>query len=261
VTNLTTYIKNFVKYKDLLFELVLRDLKVKYRRSFLGFLWSLLNPLLMMAVLTVVFSNIFRFDIPNFPIYLLTGSIIFSFFSEATTVAMGSVIGSGSLIKKVYIPKYIFPTARVISAFVNLSFSLVAILIMIIITHVKVTFVTLMFPIPLIYVFVFSLGVGLILSSVSVFFRDMTHLYGILLTALSYFTPIFYPISIIPKEFRGIVYCNPLYYYVECFRQVVLYGKVPSVQLQMTCISIGIVTLILGMFVFYKNQDKFILYI
>lgn len=139
------YFDNFWKYKGLLKEFVVRDLKIKYRRSVLGYLWSLLNPLLMMIVMTAVFSSIFRFDIPNFPIYLLSGQIIFNFFSEATTVAMSSIIGSGGLIKKVYVPKYIFPLSRVISSFVTLLFSLVAIIIVVIATNVKLTPLVLLF--------------------------------------------------------------------------------------------------------------------
>lgn len=250
-----------MKYRNLLRELVLRDIKVKYRRSFLGMLWSLLNPLLMMIVITIVFSTLFRFDIKNFPIYLLTGQIIFSFFSESTTMAMSSIISNGPLIRKVYIPKYIFPISKVLSLFVNLLFSLIAVVVMIIITDVKITWAILLFPIPLIYVLMFSIGISLILSAMSVFFRDMFHLYGVILTAWSYLTPIFYPVKIIPDKYRFFVNYNPMYYIIECFRDIVLYGRIPSLKLNLMAVFCCTITLVLGIFVFYKKQDKFILYI
>ncbi|MEW9699984.1 ABC transporter permease [Paenibacillus sp. SI8] len=254
------YIKNFMRYTHLLKELVARDLKVKYRRSILGYLWSLLNPFLMMIVLTLVFSNLFKFDIPNYPIYLLTGQLMFSFFSEATSAAMSSVFSNASLLKKVYIPKYIFPLSKVCSSLINLLFSLGAIVIMLFITEVKVTATVFLFPLPILYLFLFSLGLGMILSVLAVFFRDMLHIYGILLTAWMYFTPIFYPVSIIPDYLKGVIDYNPLYYYVEYFREIILYGTLPTIQLNLICCLIGVITLIAGMFIFYKNQNKFIYY-
>ena len=261
MNNLKIYIQNFLKYRNLLRELVVRDIKVKYRRSFLGILWSLLNPLLMMIIITIVFSSLFRFDIANFPIYLLTGQIMFNFFSEATNMAMFSIIGNGSLIKKVYIPKYIFPLSKVLSSFVSLLFSLIAIVIMIIITKVKITWTVLFFPLPLLYVLIFSIGIGMILSAMSVFFRDIFHLYGVILTAWNYLTPIFYPAKIIPNKYKFFIEYNPLYYMIECFRDIILYGKLPSLQFNLICIMSCTLSLIIGTYVFYKNQDKYILYI
>ncbi|MEG2174395.1 MAG: ABC transporter permease, partial [Oscillospiraceae bacterium] len=132
-------LQKWMKYRTLLQRLVQRDLKVKYRRSILGYLWSLLNPLLMMVVMSVVFSFMFRFDIPNYPIYLITGQIMFTFFSESTTMAMNSIIGNAALMKKVYVPKYIFPVSRVLSCFVTLLFSLVAVVIVMVVTQTPVT--------------------------------------------------------------------------------------------------------------------------
>ncbi len=255
------YIQNFLKYRYLLKELVVKDVKLKYRRSFLGIIWSILNPLLMMIVLSIVFSTVFKRNIPNFTVYLLTGRVLFEFFSQATNSSMRAVISNSSLIKKVYIPKYIFPLASCLSSFVNLLFSLVAIIIMLVITKVKITWSIILFPLPLIYVLLFSTGVGMILSAYGVFFRDIVHLYGVLLTALMYFTPLFYPVDIIPPKYQFIIKLNPLYYNIECFRQIVLYGVSPSLQLHLTCFFIGIITLLVGMFLFYRKQDKFILYL
>ncbi|MEK5490580.1 ABC transporter permease [Paenibacillus sp. FSL R7-0297] len=255
------YFNNFWKYKGLLKEFVVRDLKIKYRRSVLGYLWSLLNPLLMMIVMTAVFSSIFKFDIPNFPIYLLSGQILFNFFSEATTVAMSSIIGSGGLIKKVYVPKYIFPLSRVISSFVTLLFSLVAIIIVVIATNVKLTPHVLLFPLPLIYIFIFATGIGLIMSVLAVYFRDMLHLYSVLLSVWMYLTPIIYPISIVPDYVKGIIYANPMYYFVESFRDLILYNQLPSTQTNLMCIVFSLSAFLIGLLVFYKNQNKFVLHI
>ena len=169
--------QHFLQYKPLLKELVSRDLKVKYRRSFLGYVWSLLNPLLMMCVMTLVFSYMFRFDIPNYPLYLITGQTLWSFFNESTNMSMYSVLQNGALIKKVYIPKFIFPISRVLSSFVTMSFSLAAILIVMVFTKAPFCWTILLFPIPLFFLLLFAMGIGMVLSALSVYFRDITHLY------------------------------------------------------------------------------------
>lgn len=261
VNHLFGIIKTFLKYRGLISQLVERDLKVKYRRSVLGYLWSLLNPLFMMLVITTVFSTIFRFQIPHFPVYLLTGSILFNFFSEASSSAMGSIVSGGALIKKVYIPKYIFPLSRSFSSFVQLLFSLAAILIVLVIERVTVTWAILLFPLPLLYTLIFSIGAGLFLSVCMVFFRDTVHLYGVVLTAWSYLTPIFYPEEILPQALRTLLKLNPLHHFIAMFRQVVLYGQLPTLKENLICLCISLFTLIVGIVFFRKHQDKFILYI
>ncbi|WP_253187082.1 ABC transporter permease [Paenibacillus sp. GP183] len=242
-------------------EFVIRDLKIKYRRSFLGYLWSLLNPLLMMIVLSAVFSNIFKFDIPNFPVYLLSGQIIFNFFSEATSMSMSSILSGGALIRKVYIPKYMFPISRVLSSFITLVFSLIALLIVIVVTGVKVSPIILLFPLPLFYILIFSIGIGLILSVLAVYFRDMLHLYSVLLSAWMYLTPIIYPVNAVPEYVRSIIYSNPMYYFVEAFRDIVLYDQLPTFQNNIICIIYSLLSMAVGLFIFYRNQNKFVLYI
>lgn len=255
------YIQNFMKYRSLLRELVVRDIKVKYKKSILGLLWTLLNPLLTMVVLSIVFSNLFRNDIENFPVYLIIGQVMFTFFSESTNMAMESIIGNAQLIKKVYIPKYIFPISKVLSSFVNLLFALIAVLIVAVVMKIDLKISVIFSPLSLIYILIFAMGFGLILASINVYFRDTRHLYGVALTAWMYLTPIFYPMNIIPDKYIGLVKMNPLVYMVQHFRECVLYGIIPSLSLNLTCLSISLVTLALGLFVFYKSQDRFILYI
>lgn len=253
------YWYNFKKYRHLLVELVRKDLKVKYKRSYLGILWTLLNPLLMMIVLTMVFSTIFKRDIPNFPVYLLTGKIMFDFFAQATNGAMGSVIGGSSLIKKVYIPKYIFPLSKVLFAFVNLGFSLIALILVMIVTKTHFDLILIILPLPLIYILIFSIGIGLILATYTVFFRDIMHLYGVILTAWMYFTPLFYPPEIIPSKIMWILKLNPLYHMIQMLRNIVLYNQIPTMGDHIVCFSFGIIALLTGLIVFYKKQDEFIL--
>lgn len=249
------------KYIPLLQQLVLSDLKIKYRRSVLGYLWSLMNPLLMMWILTIIFSYVFRFDIPNYPLYLITGQIVFGFFSESTTVAMSAVLNNAGLLKKVYLPKVVFPLASVISSFINMLFSLAAIFIVMLATDVALKPTLLLLPLGLIILFFFSMGVGLALSALTVYFRDMFHLYGVLTTAWSFATPIFYPISIIPENLRYILFYNPLYYFLEFFRNIILYDTVPAMSEIMLCSLISLTSLILGGAVFRKLQNKFVMYI
>lgn len=253
--------RHLQKYEPLLRELVVRDLKVKYRRSFLGYLWSLLNPLLMMTVMSFVFSYIFRYDIDNYPLYLICGQTLWSFFNESTNMAMYSVLGNGALIKKVYIPKFIFPMSRVFSSFVTMSFSLGAILIVMLVTRAPLHWQALLFPLPLILLLLFSMGVGLILSALSVYFRDITHLYNVITLAWMYATPVFYPVSGMPPEVVTVLKLNPMYYYLDCFRQLVLYGTIPSAASWGICVGVSVLALAIGLAVFRKLQRNFILYL
>lgn len=255
--------QHFLKYRPLLRELVKRDLRIKYRRSALGYLWSLLNPLLMMTIMTIVFSFMFKSNIENFPLYLICGNTLFSFFNESTNMAMYSVMNNGALIRKVYIPKFIFPISRVLSCFVTMSFSLVSILIVMVFTRSAIYWTLLLFWVPLLFLLVFCIGVGMILSAVAVFFRDITHLYGVVTLAWMYLTPIFYPVDsqFLPEQVIQIIRCNPLYYFIAFFRQVVIYGTVPGWDIWCFCILSCLGALIIGFAVFRKAQKNFILYL
>jgi ABC-2 type transport system permease protein len=254
-------LKAFKKYSYLMTNLVKKDFTTKYRRSVLGVLWSVLNPLMMMAVISAVFSNVFRIQIENFAVYYLTGSLVFNFMAEATSGALTSVLSSGGLIKKVYIPKYIFPLEKCLFALVNTAFSLVAVLILMPILGVPLRITALLFWLPLAYVLVFSAGFGMILAAATVFFRDIGHLYGVWVTAWMYLTPILYPVEMLPDSVRWVVGVNPMYYYVDYFRQVMMYGTLPDPRLNLLCAAMAVAFLALGLLVFKKTQDRFILFI
>ena len=254
-------IEGLRRFSPLLRELVVRDIKVRYRHSVLGLLWTVLNPLLMMTVMTIVFSTLFKSDIEHFPIYYLSASVLFSFNTESTTTAMHSMISNASLIKKVYIPKYLFPLSNVISGMVNLFFSMIAMFIVMIVTKTPFHITLLLIPIPVFYTFLFATGLGIMLSALTVFFRDIAHFYGVFTLVWMYLTPIFYPISILPDKFLKIIQLNPMYHYVSFMRELVLNGSFPSMKENLICLAIGLSMLALGLLVFYKKQDKFVLYV
>ena len=196
---MSVYIQNFLKFKPLLSELISRDIKIKYRKSVLGVLWTLLIPLLMMIVLSVVFSNLFKFDIENFPLDLLSGQIIFNFYNDSTSTAMSAIIGNAALIKKVYVPKYLFVISRVFSSFINLMASFTALMLVMVATRAELHWTVILSLVPLALLMILSLGVGLILAALTVKFRDIMHLYSVFTTVLMYLTPVIYPMSILPE--------------------------------------------------------------
>lgn len=254
-------IQGFLKYKCLLKELVGRDFKLKYRRSFLGYAWSLLNPLCTMLVMTAIFSNFFRFSIENYPIYFLLGQLMFGFFSESTSSALTSVFDNAELMRKVYVPKYLFPVAKVSFSFVNMLCSLGAVAIVMIIERVWVSKTIILLPVLFFYAYGISLGVGLILASVAVYFRDLIHLYSVFLTAIMYLTAIFYPVEILPNWVFKMIQFNPVYHLVVYFREIVLYGTWPTLQQNVVCIAFAGFFMITGLVVFKKNQKNFMLYV
>ncbi|MBQ9414120.1 MAG: ABC transporter permease [Clostridia bacterium] len=259
----------------LLGNLTRRDLKVKYRRSFLGLAWSILNPLLTMLVLTQVFGLLLKIRVENFPVYYIVGAAMWNFFTEATTGAMSSIIGSAALIKKVYIPQYIFPLEKCLYALVNLAFSMIAVIIVMLFQLFPITWAAVLLFIPVLYCFIFSVGMSLILSSLTVYFRDILHLYGVLTTIWMYLTPIIYPISIIRDSVEtsgaaafvyGVIQWNPMYHYVEYFRSVLMYGTgqytvLPGLIENLICAGFAVFTLAIGALIFKKAQRKFILHI
>lgn len=255
------YLKTFKNYYFLLTILVKKDIKKKYKGSFLGILWSLLNPLLNMIVLTIVFSTLFNRSIKNFPVYLLSGRLLFSFFTSSTTTSIKSVISAANLINKVYIPKYIITLSKIISNFIFFAISLIDLIVIMIATRADITLNIIYAPIYLLLLFVFTCGISLILATITVFFRDIEHLYGVFTTALMYASAIFYPAEIIPDKFQFILILNPMYYFIKGFRDVVYYGLPLQLSNLLICFFIAIISMIVGILVFEKNQDKFILYI
>ena len=245
----------------ILTSLISKDFKLKYRRSMLGIFWSVLNPLLMMCVLSAVFSFMFRFDIDNFPLYLILGSTLFTLMAESTTSAMNSIIEASSLIKKIRIEKIIFPCEKVLFQLVNYCLSLIAVAAVMLYFQVIPTFNIFFLPLLLFYVLIFSTGIGLLLSALVVFFRDVGHLWGVVITAWTYATPLFYPVSILPDWMQSIMNFNPMYHYVTYLREIALWGQTPGIQENLICLGMGVTMLLLGVTVFKKLEKRFILYV
>lgn len=247
--------------KFLLKNLISRDFALKYRRSVLGILWSILNPLLMMIVLTAVFSAVFRFDIEYFPVYLILGQLIFDLMSKGSSEAMISIGCAADLLKKVRIEKIIFPLEKVLFALINTILSLICAVVVTIFLGVPVTWTILLSIFPILCCFIFTLGLGLLLSSLSIFFQDVTHLWGVFLVAWNYLSAIFYPVSILEDWMFAIIQCNPIYCFISWFRDVWLNGVIPPMGDTFICIGFAVVMLVVGYIVFRKTQSKFILYI
>lgn len=249
-------------YKDLLIQLVTRDLKLKYRRSVLGYVWSVLNPLLVMFVMYTVFSNIFRFDIEYYPVYLIIGQMMFNYMSNSTTQAIYSITDNGSLIKKTYVPKWIFTISKITSGLIDFCFSLAAMLLVMLVTRTPLEWYMIYIPLVVIQLYLFCIGVGMFMAATSVFFRDVQYIYNVMITAWMYCTPVFYPLDQLPENLQTIIkVCNPMYTYITQFRDVVLNGQLPGYMLQLSGWGFALAALAIGTLVFSKNQNKFILYI
>lgn len=241
--------------------LVSKDFKRKYRRSVLGVVWSVLNPLLMMVVLTAVFSYMFRFQIEHFPLYLILGQILFSLMSSATTQAMSSIVDSSSMIKKIRIEKAIFPIEKVIFELVNFAFSLVAVALVMVYMQVFPTWYILLLPVLLFFVVLFTMGLSLILSAMGVFFRDVFHLWSVFTMAWTYATPLFYPVDMLEPWMQQVMFFNPMYHYVTFFRDIVMYGQFPGFTETAICFGMALITFVVGLIVFRMTERKFILYV
>lgn len=250
-----------IKYKFLMKQLVQRDFKTKYKRSVLGIIWSFLNPLSMMIVQYIVFSTIFKSDIENFPVYLLSGTIFFNFFTEAVSQGLNAIVGNASLITKVYVPKYVYPTTKVLSTSINLLISIVPLLVVMLITKEPLTKALFLFPFIIIVLLIFTIGVTLMLSAAMVFFRDTLFLWGILSMVWMYITPLFYPENIIAENFQIILKVNPMYHIIKFVRCIVMNGVSPQPEEFGACILSAVISLLIGIFIFKKTQDKFVLYI
>lgn len=251
----------FTRYGFLIRQLVSRDFKTKYKRSALGMAWSFLNPLLTMSVQYVVFSTLFQSDIPNYPVYLLSGIVFFNFFSEAVSMGMTSITGNASLIKKVYMPKYIYPVSRILSSLVNFALAIIPLLLVMLITGTAFTPALLLLIFDMLCLLGFVTGTSLLLTTAMTFFQDTQFLWGVVSMMWMYLTPLFYPESIIPAQFLTVYHMNPMYQYITFARICIIDGVSPEPMAYLWCILSSVVVLGLGILTFKRHQDKFVLYL
>lgn len=248
-------------YRDLIRALVARDLKVRYRRSGIGFLWTMLQPLLTMLVLTLVFSALFRFDLPNYPVYALAGIMFWNFFSQGITASMNSLKGNAQLFTKVPVPKEVFPVATIIAGVINLLFAMVPLFGILLVTGHPIRLAILFLPISILLAALFTLGAGLLLSPLAVFFHDTIEMIGVLLTLLMYLTPLFYPMEIVPESFRWVVRFNPIRSVLEVFRDPIYHGKIPPLTHLGVAAVITVIALLVGIVAFRRSSDRIAFYV
>nr|WP_035425573.1 ABC transporter permease [Atopobium fossor] len=254
----------FKRDLSILEQLVSKDFKLKYRRSILGVAWSVLNPLLMMIVMAAVFSSFMPNadkTLGNYPLYLILGNTAWQLMGDSTSQGMVSIIGAASLLKKVKVNRFVFPVQKVLFAMVNYAFSLVAIAIVMLFFRIPLTPFALFVPVALLLLGIFSIGLALLLATLSVFFRDVIHLWSVFMTAWMYATPLFYSYNILPEWMKIIENFNPMYCYVTLIRDALLWQQMPTAALLLRCALFAFAALALGWIVFHKNEHKFILYI
>lgn len=249
------------KYSFLIKQLVSRDFKAKYKRSVLGVFWSFLNPLLNMAVQYVVFSNLFRFDTPFYPVYLLCGNVMFNYFSESCGMSLTSITGNASLITKVYVPKYIYPLTRILSSLINLLIAMIPLIAVALISGLPLRPSYLLSLYSFVCLAMFCLGLGMLLAAAMVFFRDVQFLWGVLTTIWMYATPIFYPVDILPQSLMTLMKFNPLYHFITFVRTCIISGVSPEPIAYVQCLFFALLALTVGALVFKKTQDNFVLYL
>lgn len=250
-----------ITYKFLMKQLVGRDFKAKYKRSVLGILWSFLNPLLTMAVQYFVFSTLFKSDTPYYSVYLLTGLILYNFFSEACAMGLSSITGNAALIKKVYMPKLIYPVTKVMSSSINFLISLVPLLGIMLLSGLKLTPALVLLVYDFLCMLMFIMGMVLILSTMMTFFQDTQFLWSVVSMMWLYLTPIIYPESIIPAKYLTLYHMNPMYQYIAFARVCIINGASPAPTAYLWCLLSGAVFLLTGILIFRKNQDQFVLHL
>ena len=254
-------LRGVLRYKDLIFQLIRRDLVSRYKRSVLGVAWTMLNPLGTMLILTIVFSRVFG-RVESYPVFVLTGLIVWNFFSQTTRHCMDSTLWGSGLFKKIYLPRTSFIISSIGTGIVNFFISLVPLLIIMLFTGVPVQLSAIMLPVILLLLSFFSLGVGLLLSAYSVFFPDIAEMYTILLMAWMYLSPVIVPEDTLAGIMNGLVLkINPLYYLIKLFRLSLYEGIFPPISLLLTTAGISIGMFIIGWLVFTKKSDEFAYYV
>lgn len=253
--------RRLFNYRDLIATLVVRELTVRYKRSTIGFLWTMLQPLLMMVVLHIVFSTLFRFSVANYPVYVMAGILFWNFFSQSITSSMNSLRGNAPLLKKLPVPHAVFPLATVAAGVINLLLALVPLFVLLIVTGHPLTPALLFLPVAIAIATVFTLGAGLLLSPLAVFFYDIVEVVGVVLMIAMYVTPIIYPMSIVPDNYRWLVRFNPVRSILEVFRDPIYFGKVPPLSHLSVAVSVALLAFAVGYFSFRRSADRIPFYV
>lgn len=258
---LVNELRELSRYRYLVWNLITRDLKVRYKRSALGFVWVMLNPLLTMAVLTIVFSTVFRFQQAHYSVFVLGGILLWGLYSQGSTAAMSSLHGSGHILRKLYVPPSAFVASAVGSGLVNFMFALAPFLLLALADHLTPTLAWFYLIVPAILVTMFTMGVGLVVSAMMVFFHDTYEIYQVLLQAFYFLTPVFYPLNALPVQIRSLERFNPLYLFISSFQNAVIYGTVPGLGQIAVSVVAALAVLTVGWVLFTKVEDKFVYHV
>lgn len=253
--------KEIIRNRELIWALALKDLRIRYKRSMLGFLWALLNPLLLMIVLTVVFSTVMRFPIENYAVFLISTLVPWTFFSQALSYSTESIVSNGELLKKISIGKSVFPVAAILANLINFFLSLIPLVVLLLVLRFPIHITWLYIPVPLIGLTSLTLGVGFFCATANVFFRDVSHIIQIVLTAMFYFCPIIYSLDLVPEKYHIYFQFNPLLYILNGFRLSIYNGMLPSVQSAAMSLVCGLVVLAAGYWFYRRYQDSFVFYL
>ncbi|MFE4110516.1 ABC transporter permease [Kosakonia sp. YIM B13611] len=253
-----SFINEIVEYKQVLRQLITQQITMRYRRTFFGFLWTLLNPLLNMAIIAVVFSLVMKFQVNEYAIFLFAAMIPWSIFSNSLNQGGGALLANESLFKKIYLPKQLFVISVVISTLVDSLLSTACLFIIALILGAKITLSLFFLPISFLLLVTFTLGITFILSIVTVYYRDVQYLIGVVLQALYFATPIIYPINATPEKFHMIFILNPLVYYIDLFRSPIYYGLMPNAHTLLICSVCSLLSIVCGVFYFRQNEKKVI---
>ena len=250
--------KELYAYRQMIFSLVKKDLRGRYKGSVLGFLWTFINPLLQLVVYTIVFSFILKTNIERYYLYLFVALIPWIFFSSSITVGSASIVAQKDLIKKIYFPRMVIPISYVTSSFVNMLLCFIVIFAVIIVSGAGINFLALLtLPVIMLVEYILALGMAMLTSAITVYFRDLEHILGIVTMAWMYMTPIMYDKSIVPENLMPIFNLNPMTHVIECYRAVLYEKKIPDLTTLLSAAGLGILILIVGILVFNKLQKRF----
>lgn len=249
---------NIYRYREMLINMVRRELRGKYKGSILGFLWTFINPLLQLVVYTIVFSNIMRMGVSNYEIFLFVALIPWMFFSTSVLSGAGSIIYNQSLVTKIYFPREILPLSVVTSNFINMIYCSVIVLAVVLFYHMNLNLeVWFMLPVIAFIEYILVIGIVLIVSALTVCFRDLEHILGIIIMAWQFLTPVMYPESFVPSQYQAILYLNPMTPIIISFRDVLYYGKMPVVENLVYAFLWSLIIFICGFLLFGKLQKDF----
>ncbi len=254
-------LRDAYRNRELIWALALKDLKLRYKRSLLGFLWALLNPLLLMVVLAVVFSTVMPINIPHYAIFLLSVLLPWTFFAQSLSYAAESIVGNGDLIKKVAVTKAVFPLAAVVSNMINLLLSMIPLVLIVLVMRHPFYWTWVFLPVPLLALTIFTLGATFFFATANVYYRDVAHIIQVLLNVLFYLTPIIYAIDAIPHKYQWLFKLNPLIYALNGFRLNVYYGLLPAPRSIIASFVCGFLSLIIGFAIFRRHQDQFVFHV